>query len=213
MSGLLDLLGSEPDRRGSIHGVVTGIVTNNQDPDKLGRVRVKFPWLSDTDESWWARVAAPMAGKERGTFFLPEVDDEVLVAFEHGDPRFPYVLGALWSGAAAPVLTNEDGKNDLRVIKSRSGHTIVLNDKDGEETIEIVDKSGKNSIVVSSKDNTITVSADADISITSKSGKLKLSANGIELSSQGSVKVEAQSSLDLKATGATNVKGATINLN
>jgi uncharacterized protein involved in type VI secretion and phage assembly len=212
MTELVDLLTS-PGRANRIYGLVTGLVTNNQDPDKLGRVKVKFPWLSDTDESWWARVASPMAGKERGAFFLPEVDDEVLVAFEHGDPRFPYVLGALWNGNDTPFLTNEDGKNDLRVIKSRSGHTIVLNDKDGEETIEIVDKSGKNTIVVSSKDDTIQITADADLSITSKNGKVKIAGSGIELTSQADVKVEASGNLELKANGNATVKGATIALN
>src|SRR5664280_3415392 len=107
-----------------ITGVVVGVVTNNQDPDGFGRVKVKFPWLSDVDESDWARVAAPMAGNKRGFYFLPEVDDEVLVAFEHGDVRFPYVLGALWNGKDAPPATNGDGKNNVRVIQSRSGHVI-----------------------------------------------------------------------------------------
>ena len=105
MSELIDLINASPARNGRILGVVTGVVTNNKDPDKLGRVKVRFPWLSDTDESWWARVASPMAGKDRGVFFLPEVDDEVLVAFEHGDPRFPYVIGALWNGSTPPFLT------------------------------------------------------------------------------------------------------------
>jgi uncharacterized protein involved in type VI secretion and phage assembly len=103
-------------RSGRIHGVVVGLVTNNQDPDGLGRVKVKFPWLSDVDESSWARIAAPMAGKQRGACFLPEVDDEVLVAFEHGDMRFPYVLGALWNGQDAPPVTNSDGTNNVRMI-------------------------------------------------------------------------------------------------
>jgi uncharacterized protein involved in type VI secretion and phage assembly len=213
MTELVDLLASAERRGNRIYGLVTGIVTNNQDPDKLGRVKVKFPWLSENDESWWARIAAPMAGKERGTFFLPEVDDEVLVAFEHGDPRFPYVLGALWNGIDPPFLTNDDGKNDLRVIKSRSGHTIVLNDKDGEETIEIVDKTGKNTIVVSSKDDTIAITADADVSITSTNGKVKIAGSGIELTSQADVKVEASGGLELKAGGKATVKGATIELN
>src|ERR1700750_2275998 len=84
-------------RSGRIYGVVVAVVTNNQDPDGFGRVKVKFPWLSDVDESSWARIAAPMAGKARGIYFLPEVDDEVLVIFEHGDVRSPYVLGALWN--------------------------------------------------------------------------------------------------------------------
>jgi uncharacterized protein involved in type VI secretion and phage assembly len=213
MSNLLDLLGPGRPERDTIAGLVTGVVTNNQDPEKLGRVKVRFPWLSDTDESWWARVASPMAGPDRGVFFLPEVDDEVLVLFEHGDPRFPYVIGQLWSGSAPPFLTNEDGANDRRSIRSRSGHLITLNDAAGEETIEIVDRTGKNSIVVSSKDGTLAISADGDISIASANGKVVISGTAIELASQGDATVDAGGSLQLKATGRTSVKGATIELN
>ena len=85
-AGLLELLniGSGQNDDGRITGVVLGIVTNNNDPDKLGRVKVRFPWLSGSTESHWARVATPMAGNGRGLYFLPEVDDEVLVLFERG---------------------------------------------------------------------------------------------------------------------------------
>ena len=121
---LLDLLALPSDSSNRIYGVVTGIVTNNQDPEKLGRVKVRFPWLSENDESWWARVAVPMAGKEIGTYFLPEVDSEVLMAFEQGDIHFPYVLGALWNDPNKPPETNEDGKNNKRTIVSRSGMLI-----------------------------------------------------------------------------------------
>src|SRR5262245_16193614 len=135
---LLDLLsqGPAPDR---IYGVVSGIVTNNQDPDKLGRVKVRFPWLSESDESWWARVATPMAGKDRGAYFLPEVDDEVLVAFEHGQVDHPFVIGCLWNGKDDAPESNADGENNHRTIKSRSGHVLRFNDKSGSETIEIID--------------------------------------------------------------------------
>lgn len=190
---LLDLL--TPARHSGaqhINGVVTGVVTNNQDPEGLGRVRVRFPWLSQSDESSWARVAAPMAGKERGLYSLPEVDDEVLVAFEQGDPRFPYVLGALWSSPNPPPETNDDGDNNIRVIKSRSGHIIRLDDSDGAEKIEIVDKSGSNSITINTADNSI--------SIQSTDGKLKLRGNGIEISSQAEIKIEATQTMDLKAS-------------
>src|SRR5439155_18611427 len=77
----------EATRVGRITGVVIGVVTNNKDEEGRGWVHVRFLWLSEVDESNWARIAAPMAGKERGMYFLPEVNDEVLVAFEHGDMR------------------------------------------------------------------------------------------------------------------------------
>ena len=93
---------------GRIYGVVVGIVTANQgDPDGLGRVKVRFPWLASDAESAWARIATLMAGNKRGSFFLPEVEDEVLVAFEHGDLRYPYILGALWNGKDKPPDTNK----------------------------------------------------------------------------------------------------------
>lgn len=207
MSGILDLLdsGSDSARDRRIQGVVTGVVTNNKDPEKLGRVRIRFPWLSDTDESWWARVASPSAGKGRGTFFLPEVDDEVLVAFEHGDLRFPYVVGSLWNSAQPPLAANEDGKNNVLTIKSRSGHTIVLDDTDGDERISITDKSEKNSIVISSKDNTLTITSEGNITLSCPKGKLKVDADVIQ--------VESKNELALVAGGRTVVQGSKIELN
>lgn len=195
------------------YGVVVGVVTNNQDTDGLGRVKVKFPWLSDQDESQWARIAAPMAGKERGMFFLPEVDDEVLVAFEHGDVRFPFVIGALWNGVDKPPADNGDGKNNLRVIKSRSGHTIKLNDEDGKETIEIIDKSEKNSIVIDTAKNSITITSEKDITLSATKGTIKLDAQKLEIKSSADSKIEAGAGMDVKASATMNIKGATVNIN
>jgi uncharacterized protein involved in type VI secretion and phage assembly len=211
MRALAHLLG--PGESGRFYGVVIGVVTNNQDPDSLGRVKVKFPWLSDQDESSWARVAAPMAGKERGLYFLPEVDDEVLVAFEHGMMEYPYIIGALWNGKDKPPETNSDGKNNKRTITSRSGMIIRLDDTDGSEKIEISNADGKNSIVIDVAKQKITIAADADISIESKQGKVKIAGKGIELSSQDGVKIEAKTSMDLKASGKMTIKGATVNIN
>lgn len=138
-----------------VTGVVIGMVTNNKDPDGLGRVKVRFPWLSDSDESAWARIATPMAGSNRGFYFLPEIDDEVLVAFEHGDMHFPYVLGALWNGKDKPAVSEDKRPGiQIRLIKSRSGHTIRLTDEAGKEKIEIVDKSGNNKLVIDTATNT-----------------------------------------------------------
>ncbi len=195
------------------YGVTVGIVTNNQDPDGMGRVKVRFPWLSDQDESHWARVAAPMAGKERGLYFLPEVDDEVLVAFEHGMAEFPYVLGALWNGKDKPPESNSDGKNNMRTLKSRSGHIIRLDDTDGAEKIEILDKSGKNSLVVNTKENSITIMADADITIKSSKGKLILSGKGVEITSTDAVKLEASKNMEIKAGPQMTIKGQMVQIN
>jgi uncharacterized protein involved in type VI secretion and phage assembly len=213
---LIDLVASDAEREmrmARIGGVVVGVVTNNQDPDGMGRVKVKFPWLSDADESFWARVAVPMAGKERGFYFLPEVDDEVLVAFEHGDARFPYVVGALWNGKDAPPAKNDDGKNNIRVIKSRSGHVIRLTDEDGKEKIEIIDKSEKNSIVVDTAENTITITTDKDIVLSASKGTIKLDAQKIEMKSSADTKIESGAGMDVKASAAMNIKGQAVNIN
>lgn len=136
---------------GKVYGAVVGVVTSVDDPDGLGRVKVSYPWLQDDAESPWARLVSFMAGNERGGVFRPEVDDEVLVVFEHGDMRRPYVIGALWNGQdAMPEERGADADNDLRLIKSRSGHTIVFDDTDGNEVLTINDKHG----------NTVELNAD-----------------------------------------------------
>lgn len=133
-----------------VYGVVTGIVTNMDDPDVLGRVKIKFPWLKEDDESRWARVMSFMAGNDRGGVFRPEVGDEVLVLFEHGDMRYPYVIGAVWNGQdKIPSERGNDGDNNVRLIKSRSGHKVILDDTPGSEKVTVIDKNG-NSVELSS---------------------------------------------------------------
>jgi uncharacterized protein involved in type VI secretion and phage assembly len=174
MDAISDLMG-QAGTGGRYYGVAFAIVTNNSDPEGLGRVKVALPWLADQAETDWARVVSPMAGPGRGLWFLPEVDDEVLVAFEHGSPSAPYVIGGLWNGKDTPPESNSDGKNDRRSITSRSGAVIRLTDTDGQEQIEIVDASAKNSVVISTKDNSIVVKAGGDVTIEA-GGKLTLKA-------------------------------------
>ena len=195
---VLTRLMSPPDLRGRVYGPVIGIVTNNQDPDGLGRVKVKFPWLSDQDESHWARVLSPMAGPDRGLYFLPEVDDEVLVAFEQGQIEFPYILGALWNGQDSPPATNDDGANNQRLIKSRSGHVILLDDTDGEEKIIIRDQTQKNEIVIDSSQNTISLTVEQDLIVEAK-GNINLSASGDVVIKGQTLTLEAQQ--DTSVTG------------
>jgi uncharacterized protein involved in type VI secretion and phage assembly len=144
---------------GRVYGVVVGIVTNTSDPDGHGRVKLKYPWLQDDTESPWARLVSFMGGPDRGGVFRPEVGDEVLVVFEHGDPRRPFVLGALWNGSdKMPSERGDDADNNVRLIKSRSGHLIILDDTSGAEKIRIEDKNGN---VVELHSGGITMKTDA----------------------------------------------------
>ena len=130
-------------------GVYPALVDDVRDPDGQGRVRVRLPWAADAGGAAylaWARQATLMAGDQRGTWFVPEPGDEVLVAFEAGDPRRPFVLGALWNGTdATPETMDGAGRNNVRVIHSRSGHQIRLDDTAGAEKVVIQTNGGQRS--------------------------------------------------------------------
>ena len=214
--GLFDDLPGAKQETGRIYGPVVGVVTNNQDPDGMHRVKVRFPWLSEDHESNWARVVTPMAGNDRGWYTLPEVDDEVLVAFEHGEVERPYVLGALWNGQDKPPADNGDGENNVRIFKSRSGHVVKLDDTEGAEKIEIVDAKGEQSLVFDTAAKTITLTADSDVVIESKNGMVKITGQkGVEITApDGPGKLESNKALAVtSASGNVDVKGKTINLN
>lgn len=161
------------------YGVTIGIVTNTQDQAKLGRVKIKLPLLSDSDETDWVRVLTPLAGAEQGLYCLPEVNDEVLVAFEQGDPQRPYVLGALWNAKAKPPAESVAE----RQLVSRSGHTILLDDTEGSEKIKISD-GGNNHIIITSQDNSLLIETEGTITIKAKD-KLVLSGKGVDIDAQG----------------------------
>jgi uncharacterized protein involved in type VI secretion and phage assembly len=103
-----------------VYGVLVGVVKEVSDRQGEGRVRVEFPWMGGKPQSYWAPVAAPMAGGGRGAFLMPEPQDEVLVAFDHGDVNHPYIVGFLWNGQDRPPSTHVRE----RIIKSRNGHAI-----------------------------------------------------------------------------------------
>lgn len=201
---------TEHEAGGVVKGVAIATVTNNQDPDKLCRVKVRFPWHENSTESYWARLAAPMAGDNRGLVVIPEVGDEVLVAFEREDLRFPYVLGALW-GKDKPPFDNSDGNNDDRIFKSRKKHYLLF--KDGSQgSVELAHEKGRK---VTFDDNGIVVQDEKGNSV-----KIDSNANSITIEAVGSLKIKAASitieatgTLDLKASGTLGVRGSLVNIN
>jgi uncharacterized protein involved in type VI secretion and phage assembly len=205
MMGLNLLMNGSSNVDDRFYGVTIGVVTNNKDDQKMGRVKVKLPWLSEQDESDWARIVSPMAGNQRGFCMLPEVGDEVLVAFEHGDIRFPYVLGGLWNGKDKPPQVNEDGKNNVREIRSRSGHAIVLDDTEGKEKITISGKGGKNALVIDASQNTIQITVEKDFSIEAK-GKISLDSKGDVDIKCRNFSVNAQQDCSLKANANSTIE-------
>jgi uncharacterized protein involved in type VI secretion and phage assembly len=202
-----------------VSGVVIGIVTNNRDPDGLGRVKVNFPWRDETTESDWARLATLYAGNGRGSVFYPEVNDEVLVAFEQGDINRPFVIGGLWNGRDTSPEPNSDGKNNIKKFRSRSGHEIifcddsdakkekieihtnaghkvVLDDAAGGEKIEITDKTGSNKVVIDSVKNSISVESSLQLNLKSTA-----------------VEIEGTGSLTLKSSGILTIQGSMVKIN
>ena len=209
---ITDLLDQKKNLESKIYGVVSGIVINNQDPEKMGRVKVKIPRISGDEESNWARIAAFMGGKDRGAYFLPEVEDEVLVAFEYGDINMPYIIGSLWNGKDKPPELNTDGKNNIRIIKSRSGHIIKLDDTENNEKIEIVDNTKKNMIIIEKNNNKISIISEKDIELLAPNGKVIINAKDIEVSSTASTKIQANSSMEAKAKGNMELNGAMLDI-
>jgi uncharacterized protein involved in type VI secretion and phage assembly len=137
-----------------VHGVAIGIVVNVMDPSQQGRIQVTMPWLSGDNTSDWIRIAALMAGNDRGSLLLPEVGDEVLLAFDHGDTRFPYVIGFLWNGQDAPPSTDVRD----RKIKSKNGHQIRFLDstpQNGDMGALVIEDAHGNTITMSNGKITI----------------------------------------------------------
>ncbi len=188
-SSPVDLLmqsGAYPAPGGRWYGIYPALVSDIKDPDGIGQVKVTLPWSPDTGSDKyeaWARVATLMGGNNRGSWFIPDVNDEVLIAFEAGDPRRPYVLGGLWNGKdATPESMDGAGQNNKKVLRSRNGVKITLDDQNGQEqfiaetpggqkitlkdgpgSIEIADSNG-NSIKLESSG--ITVNASAKVTVT-----------------------------------------------
>jgi phage protein D/phage baseplate assembly protein gpV len=225
---LLGLASGGSRSRQTPAGVVIGQVTDVHDPDKMGRVKIKYPWLSADYVSGWARVVCQGAGKDRGWIALPEVGDEVLVGFEQQDFDRPVVFGGLYNG----IDTMPTGPNDLidggsgainrRSLVSRKGHRIDLLDQDGsKEGVRIATQDEKFLIFLDKTNTTITVHADGKvliegsqgITLDAKTSDLTMKAGSIKMNATQGVQVDGGSgSVAVKSNGSVSVEGMSVSV-
>lgn len=191
-----------------INGAVIAIVTNTKDPDSIGRIKVVYPWSENNVESYWARVMSFYAGDDHGALFLPEVDDEVLVIFEQGNMESPIIIGALWNNKSKLPGANEDGKNNIKKIQTRSGHEIVFDDSESSAKLEIKSKSGHHIILDDS-------TGSEKITMEDKSGnsiEMDAVSNKITLKSSMQLSLEANV-IDIKADSMLTLQGGIVKIN
>lgn len=236
---LLSAAHDDPLAPGGRHlGVEVGIVSDNQDPEGLGRVRVVFPRLPGDPESDWLRVATPAAGRNSGFYWLPAVDEEVLLAFERGDPSCGYVIGSLWNGSQPPPAATPKSANSPSSstspsnspplpttqleVRSRSGNRLVLNDGEGKEELSLHDCSGKLSITFDAVAKVLRVQAlEGDLELLAPSGSVRMKGKAVEIESADALALRAGNGLEIKAQGsaklgagpALSLRARRINLN
>ncbi|WP_372659515.1 phage baseplate assembly protein V [Hydrogenophaga sp.] len=171
---------------GWMHAATLAQVVSLDDPDARNRVQVRLlshDGVSEQDAPLWARVVAPFAGSDRGLFFLPDVDDEVLVVFMNGDPRFPLIVGGLWNGSSASPADIDSGQNKTKRLKSKNGVAITILDEDGQETLTLETPGGQ---VVTLKDG------PGEITVVDANGNsVKLETAGITVEASAKVTVNA----------------------
>ncbi len=196
----------------------SAVVVDNNDPEKLGRIKVKFPWIqSDTA---WVRYLSLHAGNKMGWYCLPEINDIVLIGFEQGNPEMPVALGSLYDKDNAPDANAVDSKNDIQQLLTKGGNLIQIKNTSGSEEIKISMKDGKNSIVMQTSGPSITIeSQNGDISIKGKNitlnadQKIEIKA-GSDLNAEGSGNLKLKGGMQSDLEGSmVNVKGSMVKIN
>jgi phage protein D len=197
-------------------GVVIGQVTDNNDPDALGRLKVKLPWLSDDYESDWCRMSQLGAGPDSGAVWLPEVNDEVLLAFEFGDLRRPHIIGSLYNGQDKPRLGDglfDSGKVKRRGFVSRAGHRLVFLDDANQLGIALISADGKCRVALDQTDGEVRVHCQGKVTIDTDQGDISLKSGGnLSVQAQGNLELKA-SDIKIESNASVAIKGSIIRLN
>lgn len=207
LSALLGAGASADDMQQALAHIMPAIVTDNNDPDSLGRVKVRYPLLSDELESFWAPVVTVGGGQKTGLFWLPSINDHVLVAFQQGDINRPFVLGGLYSQKHQPPLQSSDavagGTVKQYLFKTRSGHQIAFGDDSGKSFMQIKSQKG----------DTITIDDTAKAMEMKTGGKFSgQSTQDMELKSSAGLTAKANSTITIESSGSLTIKGATISI-
>jgi len=196
------------------------VVCQNQDPDNLNRVKVRLPWLNggDVDQTHWAQLLTPMEGSKFGWYTLPDIDDVVIVMFIAGDTSQPVIVGGVWSKPDFSPEPNENGKNDFRGYRSRSGHRLILDDS-SKVKVTFSDKTAKNMIGIGNfaKDgagpNVCAIykppmSGDSGVSVSTMEGALEITVGGkLKIDAGQNIKINAKTTIDVKAGGDVSLEG------
>ena len=197
-----------------------GTVADTKDPEKLGRVQVKISGFGPDLTLPWIRVIQPMASEKFGSFFLPEKGDEVAILRGSGTSADGMViLGCLYNGKRAPAVPDSDGKNNIKEIRTRTGHLLTFNDKEGAESITLQTGDGKLSLVFTQKDGKIAITSEKEITITSKD-KLTVKAKKIDvtgdsaftLTGKSAMNINGKSNLTIKASGDLALSGKSVKI-
>ncbi len=217
---LLDLSSTETDRgtkTSNINGIVVAEVVSTADEQNMGRILVKFPWHSDDNKTDYVRICNLMAGKDRGSVFLPEEGDEIVCGFINGDINRPICLGSLYDENNKPPANNSNGENNIKKIMTRSGHEISFNDKESEEILSIKSKSGhtiifddapgKEKIIIKDKTDNNFIEIDAV-----KNSMTINSALNIDIKA-ATINIEASASLNIKSGSILKIEGLPVMLN
>ncbi len=202
------------------YGLHYGIVCQNKDPENLNRIKVRFPWLDggDTDQTHWAQLLTPMEGDKFGWYTLPDVDDVVVIIFIAGDMSQPVVVGGIWSKTDFSPEPNEDGANNFRGYRSRSGHRLILDDTNQVKVV-FADKTTKNMVgmgkfaIDGAGPNKCAIwkppmSGETGVSISTMEGKMEITAKGkLTIKASKNIKINAKTTIDMKAGSDLKMEG------
>ncbi|HKM53832.1 MAG TPA: phage baseplate assembly protein V [Isosphaeraceae bacterium] len=181
------------------YGVVEGLVTDNADPDREGKVRVNYPWFDSQTISEWCRILQPYAGSGYGHFFVPEIGDEVVVGFAHGDMRLPIILGGVYNGKDKPP-SHRDDATDEKMIRTKAGHQILLNDSKDNHQVKIT-TSGGHEVDLNDQKKSVTITTSGGQSITLD-----------DQASSVTIKTSGGQSITLDPTGGVTISATTVTI-